>query len=108
MLLMAGIRERDKRAVAGFWIRRRIGISYHVCSMFAICSFCRRVALARFDPQWPTRTLVARFALARFKLVAIEDVQHAGEGGVVGLHDIPNGPRSVGKNRHDETRIFVT
>ena len=35
MLLMAGIRERDKRAVAGFGI----GISYHVCSMFAICSF---------------------------------------------------------------------
>ena len=43
-----------------------------------------------------------------FKLVAIEDVQHAGEGRVVRLHDIPNGPRSVCKNRHDETRIFVT
>jgi len=36
---MAGIRERDKRAVAGFWIRWRMGILYHVCSMFAICSF---------------------------------------------------------------------
>jgi hypothetical protein len=27
-----------------------------------------------------------------FKLIAIEDVQHAGEGRVVRLHDIPNGP----------------
>jgi len=50
----------------------------------------------------------AFFALAMFKLVAIEDVQHAGEGRVVRLHDIPSGPRSVCKNRHDETRIFVT
>ena len=65
--------------------------------------------LACFDPQWPNLTLaVAWFALAMFKLIAIEDVQHAGEGRVVRLHDIPNGPRSVCKNRHDETRIFVT
>jgi hypothetical protein len=27
-----------------------------------------------------------------FKLIAIEDVQHAGEGRVVCLHYIPNGP----------------
>jgi len=51
---------------------------------------------------------VAWFALAMFKLIAIEDVQHAGEGRVVCLHYIPNGPGSVCKNRHDEARIFVT
>ena len=62
--------------------------------------------LACFDPRWPNLTFGS--ALAMFKLVAIEDVQHAGEGRVVRLHDIPNGPRSVCKNRHDETRIFVT
>jgi len=45
---------------------------------------------------------VAWFALAMFKLIAIEDVQHAGEGRVVCLHYIPNGPGSVCKNRHDE------
>ena len=50
----------------------------------------------------------AWFALAMFKLIAIEDVQHAGEGRVVCLHYIPNGPGSVCKNRHDEARIFVT
>jgi hypothetical protein len=43
-----------------------------------------------------------------FKLIAIEDVQHAGEGRVVCLHYIPNGPGSVCKNRRDEARIFVT
>jgi hypothetical protein len=42
-----------------------------------------------------------------FKLIAIEDVQHAGEGRVVCLHYIPNGPGSVCKNRHDEAWIFV-
>jgi len=41
VLLMAGIRERDKRAVTGSGFDGRIGISYHVCSMFAICSFWR-------------------------------------------------------------------
>jgi len=51
---------------------------------------------------------VAWFALAMFKLIAIEDVQHAGEGRVVCLHYIPNGPSSVCKNRHDEARIFIT
>ncbi len=49
----------------------------------------------------------ADVALAMFKLIAIEDVQHAGEGRVVCLHYIPNGPGSVCKNRHDEARIFV-
>jgi len=43
-----------------------------------------------------------------FKLIAIEDVQHAGEGRVVCLHYIPNGTGSVCKNRYDEARIFVT
>jgi hypothetical protein len=42
-----------------------------------------------------------------FKLIAIEDVQHAGEGRVVCLHHISNGPGSVCKNRHDEARVFV-
>jgi hypothetical protein len=70
---------------------------------------CKWGILACFDPGWPVlNNEVAQFALAMFKLVAIEDVQHAGEGRVVRLHDIPNGPRSVCKNRHDETRIFVT
>jgi len=65
--------------------------------------------LACFDPRWPNSILaVAWFALAMFKLIAIEDVQHAGEGRVVCLHYIPNGPGSVCKNRHDEARIFVT
>ena len=36
---MAGIRERDKRGGGRFWIRWPMAILYHVCSMFAICSF---------------------------------------------------------------------
>src|SRR5215211_2408664 len=64
--------------------------------------------LACFNPLWPNLIFtVAWFALAMFKLIAVEDVQHAGEGRVVRLHYIPNGPGSVCKNRHDEARIFV-
>ena len=62
--------------------------------------------LACFNPEWPS-LILAVAALAMFKLIAIEDVQHAGEGRVICLHYIPNGPGSVCKNRHDEARIFV-
>ncbi|WP_426527413.1 hypothetical protein [Bradyrhizobium sp. McL0615] len=105
---MAGIRERDKRAVAGFGFD---GL-WQFCTTFVLCSqyvLFRLAVLARFNPWWPSLILAAAwFALAMFKLIAIEDVQHAGEGRVVCLHYIPNSPGSVCKNRHDEARIFVT
>jgi len=67
------------------------------------------VGAGLFTPWRPSLILaVASFGLAMFKLIAIEDVQHAGEGRMVCLHDIPNGPGSVCKDRHDEARIFVT
>jgi hypothetical protein len=36
VLLMAGIRERDKGPESSILV---MGTSYHICSLFAICSF---------------------------------------------------------------------
>jgi hypothetical protein len=100
---MAGIRERDKRAAK---FRDSTACGNLVPRLFSVRNM---FFLERSNPYWPSLILaVAWFALAMFELIAIEDVQHAGEGRVVCLHYIPNGPGSVCKNRHDEARIFVT
>ena len=51
MLLMAGIRARDKRGGGRFWIRCPMAILYHVCSMFAICSFSAFGPRCAFGPR---------------------------------------------------------
>src|ERR1700735_2103577 len=52
VLLMARIRERDKRCGAESALEQM----YTICSMFAICSFLGGV-LACFDPYWPSLKL---------------------------------------------------
>jgi len=42
-----------------------------------------------------------------FKLIAVEDVQHAREGRMIGLDHISDCAGAIRKNRHDEARIFV-
>ena len=51
---------------------------------------------------------VAWFALAMFELVAIEDVQHAREGRMIGLDHISDCAGPIRKNRNNEAGILIT
>jgi hypothetical protein len=102
---MAGIRLWDKR------LARRAGDKEHR-TLFVLGSqyvlFVKEV-LACFDPGWPVlNNEVAQFALAMFELVAIEDVQHAREGRMIGLDHISDCAGPIRKNRNNEAGILIT